>query len=95
MVLCRDNTYYTGITTDLKRRIHEHNATGRGARYTRSRRPVHLVYWETAPDKSTASKREYVVRKLPRLQKIQLIADNRNKEEISQAASESPLKQIL
>ena len=59
MVKCADDTLYTGIATELDRRIEEHNASDKGAKYTRVRRPVELVYSETYPDRSAASKREY------------------------------------
>ncbi len=69
---CNDNSLYTGITTDIKRRLHQHNHTKLGAKYTRARRPVVLVYSETAQDKSTASKREYQLRALTKKQKEKL-----------------------
>jgi len=75
IVECADNTLYTGIATDLKRRIEEHNGSDKGAKYTRVRRPVTLVYSETYPDRSTASKREYEIKKkMSRAQKCKLIA---------------------
>ncbi len=63
MVECADGTYYTGWAVDVKARLKAHNA-GRGARYTRSRRPVRLVYWETVPTKSHALEREAALRRL-------------------------------
>jgi putative endonuclease len=69
---CSDGTYYTGITTDLQRRLEEHNHSAKGAKYTRARRPVTLVYSEKLDDKSSASKREYAIKKLSRMQKIAL-----------------------
>ncbi len=68
---CSDGTYYTGWTTDPQRRLRQHN-TGRGARYTRSRLPVRLVYVEELPDRASAMKRERVIKSLPRPQKEQL-----------------------
>jgi putative endonuclease len=65
---CADGTFYTGITTDLVRRVAEHNA-GCGAAYTRSRLPVTLVYAEPAASRSSALRREYVIRRLSRLEK--------------------------
>jgi putative endonuclease len=62
LVRCRDDSLYVGITTDLNRREEEHNE-GRGARYTRSRRPVTLVWWEQFGTKSAALKREAEVKK--------------------------------
>jgi putative endonuclease len=70
---CNDNSLYTGITTDTKRRLHQHNNTKLGAKYTRARRPVKLVYSETAADRSTASKREYELRTLTKKQKEKLV----------------------
>ena len=75
MVRCRDGTLYTGITNDLKKRIEAHNSGKDGARYTRSRRPVKLVYSEQVESKSAAAKLEYQLKKLPRLKKIRLIKD--------------------
>jgi len=69
---CVDGTFYTGITTDLERRLKEHNETNRGAKYTKLRRPVKLHYKESQPNRSTASQREYVLRRLPKTQKQKL-----------------------
>lgn len=71
---CNDNSLYTGITTDINRRLHQHNNTKLGAKYTRARRPVVLVYSETAVDKSTASKREYQLRTLTKKQKEKIVS---------------------
>ena len=57
IVKCADDTLYTGISTQLERRIEEHNSSDKGAKYTRVRRPVELVYSEEYPDRSAASKR--------------------------------------
>jgi len=70
---CSDLTYYTGITTDLKRRIVEHNNSPLGAKYTRGRRPVKLVYSKRFKNKSTASKEEARIKKMSRKEKIDLI----------------------
>jgi putative endonuclease len=73
-VKCSDNTLYTGISTELERRIEEHNSSVKGAKYTRVRRPVFLVYQEEFPDRSSASKREYEIKKkMNREEKLQLI----------------------
>jgi len=72
MVECADGTLYTGWTTNPQRRVKEHNA-GRGATYTRLRRPVKLVYTEEQPDRSAALKREYALKKLTRAKKMELI----------------------
>lgn len=69
---CADGTFYTGWTTDLEARVQAHNA-GRGARYTRSRRPVRLVYWEEHPDRSAAQRREAAIRRLSRARKQALV----------------------
>jgi putative endonuclease len=74
MVKCADNTLYTGIATELERRIEEHNGSDKGAKYTRVRRPVRLVYSEEYPDRSSASKREYEIKKkMSRAEKLKLI----------------------
>jgi len=73
IVVCSDETYYTGITVDVTRRTREHNESPKGARYTRARRPVRLVYQEELPDKSSALKREYIIKRMSRAQKSALI----------------------
>jgi len=72
---CADGTLYTGVTTDITRRLAEHNGTarGEGARYTKARRPVRLVYQEAAENRSQAQQREAALRRLSRVQKQQLI----------------------
>lgn len=72
LLRCADGTLYTGFTNDLARRLAAHNA-GRGAKYTRGRRPVELVYWESLSNKSSALRREYAIKQLPRRQKLTLI----------------------
>lgn len=72
MVKCSDGTLYTGWTTDLEQRMKAHN-DGSGAKYTRSRRPVKLVYYEEYETKTDAMKREYAIKQLTRKQKEQLI----------------------
>ncbi len=71
ILLCRDGTLYTGATTDLNHRLARHNA-GRGAKYTRGRRPVRLVYWEPCPDRPAAPRRERAIKALPRREKLAL-----------------------
>ena len=71
---CADNTLYTGWTTDLKSRIDTHN-TGKGAKYTRGRTPVELIYFEEFEDKGDALKREAAIKKLPRHKKLILIGE--------------------
>ena len=70
---CADKTLYTGITTDLKRRIEEHNSSKLGAKYTKSRRPVRLVYSCKFKNKSEASKEEYRIKKFSKKEKLALI----------------------
>lgn len=69
---CADDTFYTGWTNDIDVRIRAHNE-GKGAKYTRGRTPVELVYCEILPTKSEALKREAAIKKLPRLKKLKLI----------------------
>lgn len=71
---CSDDTLYTGITTDIQRRIDEHNNSLKGAKYTKLRRPVELVYSEESENRSSASKREYAIKKLSRKEKLELIS---------------------
>ncbi len=73
---CADKTLYTGITTDLKRRVLEHNTSKLGARYTSSRRPVKIVFCKKFKNRSTASKEEARIKKLTRLGKMLLIKKN-------------------
>jgi putative endonuclease len=70
---CADDTLYTGITTDLERRISEHNTSSLGSKYTKARRPVKLAYFKEFTDRSAASKHECFIKKLSRLQKLALI----------------------
>ena len=72
---CTDETLYTGITTDIGRRIKQHNGVLRGwARYTSQRQPVELVYSEEKDNRSEASKREHEIKKLSKTQKLELIS---------------------
>jgi putative endonuclease len=70
---CSDNSLYTGITNDMERRLEEHR-TGRGAKYTKHRRPLRVRYTEYQGTKSTALKREAAIKSLDRLGKLALIA---------------------
>ena len=72
MLRCGDGSLYTGSTTDVERRLREHQG-GTGARYTRSRPPVTLAYTEAVADRSAAQRREAAIKKLPRAQKLKLI----------------------
>ncbi len=70
---CADGTLYTGITLDIEKRLNEHNTSNKlGARYTRSRRPVKLVYQKEAGDESTAKREEYRFKQLSRTAKMAL-----------------------
>ena len=70
---CGDGTLYTGCTNDLPRRLQAHQS-GRGAKYTRSRLPVELVYQEAVPDRSAALRREAAIKRPDRRRKLALIA---------------------
>jgi putative endonuclease len=72
ILCCADRTLYTGVTTDLERRVAEHNR-GTGARYTATRLPVDLCYSEPAADRSAAQRREAEIKRLPRAHKLTLI----------------------
>jgi putative endonuclease len=69
---CKDGTLYTGVTTDVARRVAAHDA-GRGARYTRGRGPVTLVYLDEQPDRSSALRRERATKRLSRAAKERLL----------------------
>jgi putative endonuclease len=78
IILCTDDSLYTGITNDVARRFNQH-ADRQGAKYFRGRRPKQLVYVEPGHDRSSASKREIVIKKLPRFEKLLLLASDNNK----------------
>ncbi|MCB1757013.1 MAG: GIY-YIG nuclease family protein [Gammaproteobacteria bacterium] len=70
---CADNTLYTGVTLDIERRLHEHNHDDRlAARYTRSRRPLTLIYSESAVNRSEALRRERMIKSMARIEKLKL-----------------------
>jgi putative endonuclease len=73
---CSDGTYYTGWTTDPKRRAKQHNQ-GHGARYTSTRRPVRMVYIEPQADRTTAMRRERTIKAMDRRRKARLIAQGK------------------
>ena len=82
---CADNTLYTGVTTDTERRTKEHNESNKlGARYTRARRPVELVFRETCDDRSSACKREAEIKKLSRTAKLKLIVGHSPETSVAQ-----------
>ncbi len=72
---CADNSLYTGITLDIDKRLNEHNGTEKnGAKYTRNRQPVKLVYLENSNSRSAACKREYAIKSLKKIEKETLIS---------------------
>ncbi len=73
---CSDDTLYTGIALDVGKRVLEHNISPKGAKYTHSRRPVILAYYEMCENKSVALKREITIKKMSRLQKNKLITQS-------------------
>lgn len=73
MVACRDDSLYTGVCLDPAQRVKEHNSSPRGARYTRARRPVTLVYTEALESRSAAMQREMAIKRLKRREKLALI----------------------
>ena len=79
IVECSDGTLYTGYTNDLEKRIKAHNS-GKGAKYTRSRLPVTLVYFEKHETKELAQSREWHIKRLTRAKKLELIATAKEKE---------------
>lgn len=79
IVRCSDGTLYTGWTTDIARRVREHNA-GKGAKYTKSRRPVSLVYSEEFDTKEEAMRREYEIKHMSRKKKCGLLDNEETKQ---------------
>lgn len=73
MIEASDNAYYTGITTDVERRFNEHCSSSLGAKYFNGRSPVRVIYQESGHSRSSASKREYEIKKLSRRQKELLV----------------------
>jgi len=79
MLRCSDNSLYTGITTDISRRLNEHNSSDKlGAKYTRVRRPVSLVYSENTLNRQSASQREYQLKRLTKKSKEALVENSIN-----------------
>lgn len=73
VIRASDDSLYTGVTTDVQRRFNEHCGVVRGARFFRGRQPLEVVYTESHPDRSSAQRREAVIKKLTRDQKLDLI----------------------
>ena len=94
IVECRDGTLYTGITTDINKRIDAHNS-GRGAKYTRGRGPVKLMHLRRYIDRSAASKAEYKIKKLKRGKKLRIINEFALPGEIVIASGRSAIKKRL
>ena len=74
LVSCQDGTFYCGIAKDLVRRLSEHNSADKGAKYTRGRRPVQLVYAEEVASRAKATQREGQIKKLTRVEKMAIAA---------------------
>ena len=77
IILCSDKTLYTGISNDVASRF-SHHSSGRGAKYFRGRKPLRLVYIEGRHDRASATKREYVIKKMTRAEKWHLIVSQEN-----------------
>ena len=77
VVECADGTLYTGITTNIKRRLNEHNFGDKAAKYTRSRRPVRLLFSERHDSHSAAAKAERAFKKLSRKKKLEIVYEGR------------------
>lgn len=75
LLSCSDDTLYCGITNDLERRLNQHNRGRAGAKYTRARRPVRLVYTRQFPDRAGAARFEYQLKQLDRAQKLKLLEE--------------------
>ncbi len=75
IIKCNDGSLYTGITTDLQRREAEHNSSTKGAKYSRSRRPVTIVYSQQCANRTEAAKEEWRIKQLTKEEKLGLIAE--------------------
>ena len=73
---CADGTLYVGVTTDVERRVEEHNTSDKGAKYTKARRPVVLKYTEEFENRSEAQKREHELKSLTRADKLTIISSS-------------------
>lgn len=79
IVKCADQTFYTGITNNLEKRLEQHNSSSLGAKYTRGRRPVRLAYWIKKENRSMAIKEEFRIKKLSKIEKVNLIKLQKHK----------------
>lgn len=77
MLICADDTFYTWITTDIERRLDEHNISDKWAKYTKMRRPVQVIYTANYDSRSEASKEEYRIKNLTRKKKEELIKERK------------------
>ena len=77
ILMCNDKTLYTGISTDVERRLHEHNFTDKGSKYVKARRPSRIVYVESFNSRSLALKREFKIKSMSRREKLSLISENK------------------
>jgi len=73
IVICNDDSLYTGITKDLEKRVYDHNTSKTWAKYTKSRRPVSLIRYTEAVDRNTASKLEYTIKRMWREKKERIV----------------------
>jgi putative endonuclease len=94
IVKCCDDTLYTGITTDVVRRVKEHNTSTRGAHYTSLRRPVELLFYKVCSSRSEAIKEELRVKRLPRVKKLALVEPKEIVKRISKSTKNSMKKKV-
>ena len=96
VVQCGDHTqsYYCGITTDPERRVKEHNKSKKGAKYTRSRRPVRLMFTQLCESKSDALKKEAAFKKLKRPEKLQYMCEHIENQMMLQIANSPEVKEV-
>lgn len=78
MILCNDESLYTGITNNIEKRFLQHAKSGSGAKYFRGREPLRVVYFEGGHDRSSATKREIVIKRLKRSHKLRLLSSDAN-----------------
>lgn len=79
IVECSDGSWYTGITKDVEQRVKNHNSKNKGAKYTRTRQPVKLVFKDSGYNRSTALKEEYRIKKLSKREKLDYVSKTNNK----------------
>lgn len=91
---CGDGTLYTGVTTDLKRRIYEHNHSPNGHHYTSKRTPVEIIYTEEYPSHAPAFRREREIKSFTRKQRLDLIQQSQQSKEVVYVGSSNALAQL-